>query len=120
VPRFGAALLFFSLAALGLPGMGNFIGEFLALLGTFRASVLYASIAAVGLAPALVYALWLVDRTLYGPQKRQFTLPDLTARETALVVLLGLAILWLGLAPQCFLNLASGALATLQQAGGVR
>lgn len=120
VPRFGAALLFFSLAALGLPGMGNFVGEFLALLGTFRASVLYASIAAVGLAPALIYALWLVDRTLYGPQKREFSLPDLKPHEVVLVALLGLAILWLGLAPQSFLNLASGALASLQQIGVMR
>ena len=120
VPRLGAALLFFSLAALGLPGMGNFIGEFLALLGTFRASVVYASVAAAGLAPALVYALWLVDRTLYGPPQREFHLADLTPDETALIVLLALAILWLGLFPQTFLNLASNALAALQQTGGMR
>ena len=120
VPRFGGALIFFSLAALGLPGMGNFVGEFLVLLGTSRASVPYAAIAAVGLVPALIYALALVNRTLYGPQQRALSLPDLTALEATLVVALGLAILWLGLAPQGVLNLASGTLTALQQMGGMR
>ena len=35
-PRIGAIGLFFAIASLGLPGLGNFVGEFLVLLGTYR------------------------------------------------------------------------------------
>ena len=47
-PRMGAIWIFFALAALGLPGMGNFVGEFLVLLGTYRVSVPMTVLAATG------------------------------------------------------------------------
>jgi NADH-quinone oxidoreductase subunit M len=67
VPRMGAAMLFFSLASLGLPGLGNFVGEFLVLLGSFRVSMAATAAAALGLVVAAVYALWIVQRVLQGP-----------------------------------------------------
>ena len=66
-PRLGALTMFFAVATLGLPGLGNFVGEFLVLLGTFRANPLAAGLATVGLVLATVYALWLVQRVFQGP-----------------------------------------------------
>ena len=55
VPRMGGAI-FFALAALGLPGMGNFVGEFLVLFGTYRVSVPMTVLAALGLVVSTIYA----------------------------------------------------------------
>ncbi|MEN6641936.1 MAG: NADH-quinone oxidoreductase subunit M [Armatimonadia bacterium] len=118
VPRLGAAMMFFSMAALGLPGMGNFIGEFLTLLGTYHLSVSFAVVAAAGLILALVYSLWLLDRVLYGPSRDPLAIPDLRASELAIVAALALAILCLGLAPQAFLNISAQALDALLGPGG--
>jgi NADH-quinone oxidoreductase subunit M len=118
VPRLGAAMMFFSMAALGLPGMGNFIGEFLTLLGAYRLSIPFAAVAAAGLILALIYSLWLLDRVLYGPSRHPLTVLDLRASELAIIVILALAILWLGLAPQGFLNVSAQALTFLLRSGG--
>lgn len=117
VPRLGAALMLISMAALGLPGMGNFIGELLVLLGAYRVSVPLTVVAAGGLILALVYALWLLDGVLYGPPEHP-QVPDLRPAELAVVLVLALAILWLGLAPQAFLNISGPTLATVLGSGG--
>ncbi len=49
IPRLSALGMFFAIASLGLPGLGNFIGEFLILLGSFYVSVPFTVIAALGL-----------------------------------------------------------------------
>src|SRR6202453_5099707 len=63
LPQFG---LFFILASLGLPGLGNFLGEFLILLGTFKAHPRMAMLATVGLVLSAVYSLILMQRAFYG------------------------------------------------------
>ena len=63
LPQFG---LFFILASLGLPGLGNFLGEFLILLGTFKNHPGMAMLGAVGLVLSAVYSLILMQRTFYG------------------------------------------------------
>jgi NADH-quinone oxidoreductase subunit M len=120
VPMLGGALIFFAMASLGLPGMGNFIGEFLTLLGAFRVNVTLAVIAGAGLVLALVYSLWLVDRAVYGPEPREYGIADLRPHEVLVVALLGVAILWLGLVPQPFLDLSSPVIGGLLAAGGMR
>jgi NADH-quinone oxidoreductase subunit M len=99
-PRLGGVWLFFALAALGLPGMGNFIGEFLILLGTYRVSAPLAALAALGLVASTIYAVRMIQVVCFGshPGKRQ--IPDLGKRETAVMAVLMALILWLGLYPQ--------------------
>lgn len=55
-----------AMAALGLPALGNFVAEFLILLGTYRVSPSEAIIASVGLVLATVYALWMIQRVFHG------------------------------------------------------
>ncbi len=109
MPRFSALLMLFAIASLGLPGLGNFIGEFLVLLGSFEANRVLTVVAAVGLVTAVVYALTMVQRTLHGVPSVTARLPDLNVRETAVVTLLAIAILWIGTYPQpLFVAAATG------------
>src|SRR6185312_3212785 len=102
VPRLSGAGLFFALASLGLPGMGDFIGEFLVLLGTFRGHLIFAIIAACGVLAATFYALRFVQRAFHGPNLRQLHLPDLAMREGFVLGVMIVALLWQGSIPQPF------------------
>jgi len=104
-PRLGALTLFFALAALGLPGLGNFVGEFLALLGAFLGRPWIAALAALGLILAPVYALWLVQRSFHGPAQR--AIADLNLREGVLLGMLVFTLLILGMQPDPVLDLAA-------------
>ncbi len=104
-PRFGACMLFFCLAALGLPGLANFVGEFLVLIGSFDASPVLVSIAALGMIAAPVYALMVMQKIFHGPQREGLSLPDLNARESSMMALLIALTLYLGFFPQDVLSL---------------
>jgi NADH-quinone oxidoreductase subunit M len=109
-PRFGAAFLFCILASAALPGLSGFVGEAMIVFGLFRVDVLAGTLAVAGMAATLVYLLRLARDTLYGPARSPLPFADLDARETALLCLLAVAILWLGLFPGPVLSLAAGPL----------
>ncbi len=100
IPRFSGAALFFALASLGLPGMGDFVGEFLVLLGTYPVSVPLAVLASIGVLFATLYALRMVQRAFHGPNTHRLSLPDLSLREGLVAAAMMIALLWLGLYPQ--------------------
>jgi NADH-quinone oxidoreductase subunit M len=106
VPRMGGTGLFFALASLGLPGLGNFIAEFLILLGTFTVSPTAAAFAASGFIVATVYSLWLVWRTFFGEQREEWSIPDYSAREMIPMAVMMAVIVWIGLFPQAVINTA--------------
>ena len=66
MPVLGGLFLAAVFASIGLPGFSGFIGEFLALLGTFIIDKPYAIVAAVGVILAAVYLLWAFQRTFMG------------------------------------------------------
>jgi NADH-quinone oxidoreductase subunit M len=105
--------LFFAAASLGLPGMGNFVGEFLILLGTFQVNPLIAVISATGLILAAVYALIMMQRAFYGTPKTTERMEDLSSREIALMTSLIAILLFLGLHPQTVLNTSAAAMANV-------
>lgn len=115
VPRMGAVMMIFALASIGLPGLGNFVGEFLILLGSFQADVALTAAATAGLVGAVIYALWIIQSIFHGPTDRALSLPDLKLRELGVMALLVLALLWLGLYPQPVLSTAGTALDGLQR-----
>ncbi len=92
--------LFFIIASLGLPGLGNFIGEFLILLGTFEAHPNFAVVAASGLILSAVYSLILMQRAFHGKPREETPLRDLNRREIATLATLMVVLVWLGLHPQ--------------------
>ena len=115
MPRMGAAMMLFSLASLGLPGLGNFIGEFLVLLGAFRASAPLTVAASLGLITSCVYSLWIVQRTFHGPNKEGWKPPDLSIRETAVMAVMTVLIVWLGLFPQPVFTFVNPSLASWKE-----
>ncbi|HEX5463514.1 MAG TPA: proton-conducting transporter membrane subunit, partial [Burkholderiales bacterium] len=114
MPRLAAVALFFAIASLGLPGMGNFVGEFLVLLGSFRVSIVLTVIATLGLVTAVIYALALVQRTFHGDNRHRWRLPDASARELATLGAMVVVLVWLGLYPRPVLDVATRATSGLQ------
>jgi NADH-quinone oxidoreductase subunit M len=115
VPRMGGATMVFALASLGLPGLGNFVGEFLVLLGVYQVNVPLAILATLGLIVATVYSLWMMQCVFFGAKTEDRPLSDLDLRESAVMVVLIVLIVWLGLFPKTVLNTAQPALEVLQQ-----
>ena len=115
VPRMGGVGMLFAAATLGLPGLGNFVGEFLVLLGLYRANVGVAVLASLGFIVSTVYALWMMQRVFFGSNRLGWQLPDSTPRERTIMAAMIAAIVWLGLYPQTVLTSAAPALQALQQ-----
>jgi NADH-quinone oxidoreductase subunit M len=115
VPRMGGVGMLFAMASLGLPGLGNFVAEFLTLVGAFRANVTITIFATLGLVVATIYSLRIIQQVFHGKEREKWTLPDLNAREMIVMGSLILAIVWLGLFPQPVLNTAKPALQEVQK-----
>lgn len=109
-PRMGACAMFFVLAALGLPGLGNFVAEFLVLLGLFAVAPWVAAVAAVGMITGAVYALWLMQQSFHGEVAEGRQMADFGLREMLAMAAMMLALLWMGLYPQPVLDLAEPAI----------
>ena len=110
VPRLAAIALFFSVAALGLPGLGNFVGEFLVLAGAFRATPTITALAALGLIVAPVYSLILIQRAFHGERMEPRRIHDMGAREITAMICLIAATLAMGLYPQPLIEIADAAI----------
>ena len=111
LPNLPPILLFFALATLGLPGLGNFVGEFLILSGTFVVAPSIAVVASSGLIFAVAYALIVVQRALHGPMhgavaNTALGFVDLSRRELSMMVVLIALLLGLGLYPQPVIDAA--------------
>jgi NADH-quinone oxidoreductase subunit M len=121
-PRMGGVTLFLAIAALGLPGLGSFVGEFLVLLGGFQTAAWPAAIAAGGFVIAAVYALSLMQRAFLGAAhdlpRGIDAIADLDARELGMTGAMMAGLIWLGLHPQPFLDISAGALTELQRLTG--
>ena len=111
--------MFFVAALVGIPGLGNFIGEFLILMGAFAKFPTFTIIAAISLVFAGLYGLILIHKALFGTpneeQKQHYTSPlkDLNARELVILSICALGLLWLGLYPQTFLDISNSSMAWL-------
>ncbi len=115
VPRMAAIGLFFAIASLGLPGLGNFVGEFLVLLGTYPHHIAFAVVAALGFIMATLYALIMIQRIFHGSVQEYWRLSDLAARDMTAMTAMIIILIWLGLYPQPIFNIAHPALDGLQQ-----
>jgi NADH-quinone oxidoreductase subunit M len=104
----GYALLFmvFTMASVGLPATSNFVGEFLSLVGTYKASTWAAIVGTTGIILGAAYMLWLYWRICFGTQRHAdaAAMPDLSAREWWLLAPIALAVFWMGLYPESFLK----------------
>ncbi|HYM43441.1 MAG TPA: NADH-quinone oxidoreductase subunit M [Steroidobacteraceae bacterium] len=101
MPVFATFMVLFALANTGLPGTSGFVGEFLVIIASFRASFWYAALAAVTLILGACYTLWLVKRVVFGAvaNPKVAALEDLNPREFVVLGALAAAVLLVGLWP---------------------
>lgn len=100
MPGMGGITIVFVMATLGLPGLGNFIAEFLILAGVYQTSVLWSTLATIGLISSMIYALVILQKIFYGKSHNTTKLSDFSVREYFVMACLILAIFWLGFFPQ--------------------
>jgi NADH-quinone oxidoreductase subunit M len=100
MPRMGAFGLLFTMASLGLPLLGNFIAEFLILMGAFLVNVPLTAIATLGLVFSALYSLRLMQKVFLGPTNLQTAITDLSGREILIMSVLTISIVLLGIYPQ--------------------
>jgi NADH-quinone oxidoreductase subunit M len=100
MPRMGAVALFFALASLGLPGLGNFVAEFLVLVGLFAVSPWTTAVAALGLITAAIYSLIMMQKAFYGQPSSEFEVDDFAILDMAAMGVMIIALIGLGLYPQ--------------------
>jgi len=105
LPRLSGFTMLFALASLGLPGLANFVAEFLILAGAFQRTWPLTAIAALGVVGAALYGLLLVQRSLWGEAKPPAGQTDCSRREWLVLGALALALFWFGLHPQPVLEL---------------
>ena len=117
MPRFAAFLCFFSVAAFGLPGAANFIGEFLVLVGASYNSFVMVILAMGGIVLAAAYMLWMLQRVTLGQAATPTaaTLPDLSVRETVILAPLAILIICVGLYPGPLMEVMDASVTTLVQ-----
>ncbi|WP_230392134.1 NADH-quinone oxidoreductase subunit M [Pontibacter sp. FD36] len=105
-PKMGVIGLIFVMASLGLPGLGNFIAEFLTLVGSWQANNWLTVFATIGLVMATIYSLRIMQKIFFQEYKLEQPLPDMNAREMLIAIPMVAMILWLGLYPQPVLDTA--------------
>ena len=104
-PVFAGIFTLVMLSSIGLPGLNGFVGEFLALLGTFIAHRWWAVVAAAGVIVAALYLLWAYQRVFQGePDEANASFPDLKLSERLVMVPLIALIVFLGIYPKPVLD----------------
>ncbi len=109
MPAYSAFFMIFTLASIGLPGTNGFIGEFLILLGAFKAWKLMCVLAATALIIGAAYMLWLYQRVFFEKTNPAllYHIPgygDLNAREIVTLFPLVLVVFWIGFYPNALLS----------------
>ncbi len=101
MPWYALVFMVFTMANVGLPGTSGFVGEFLTLLGAFKANTWVAAIATTGVILSACYALWLFARVIFGEIQRPVfeTIPDLDRREMAMLAPLVILVIYYGIQP---------------------
>jgi len=120
-PWFATAFMITALASIGLPGTSGFIGEFLALLGTFQARPVIAVIAGSGVIFAAYYMLPMVQKVFFNalekPENREMS--DLSKREMVILTPMLALMIWIGFNPTPFLaRMEPSVNAVLEQVNG--
>jgi NADH-quinone oxidoreductase subunit M len=106
MPKYATVFMIFMLGSVGLPGTSGFVGEFLALLGSFRVNTTVALLATSGIVLGAAYMLSLYRRVVFGPQANPdaAAMSDLNPLELSLFVPLIALVLILGVFPSLVMS----------------
>ena len=114
MPVYAFIFMVFTMANVGLPGTSGFVGEFLALIGAFKANVIVGSLATLGVILSAGYALWLYRKMVFGALRPSMAgIRDIGWREGLIFApLVALTILF-GVWPKPVLDMSSASVANL-------
>ena len=106
MPKYAVLFMLFMLASVGMPGTSGFVGEFLILLGAFRANTWVATLIALGMVLGAAYMLYLYRRVIFGTltKEKLKSILDLSPREVLVFAPLVVIVLWMGIYPMSFLD----------------
>ncbi len=115
MPIYAAVFMVFTMANVGLPGTSGFVGEFLTLLGAFKANTLVAALATLGVILSAAYALWLYRRVIFGELTKPALqkLADMSPREIAILAPLVLLTILFGFYPAPILDVTAASVKQL-------
>ena len=114
MPLYAAVFMVFTLANVGLPGTSGFIGEFLALIGTFRINTWVATFATLGVILSAAYALWLYRKVIFGTLRPSLAaIRDLGPREILIFAPLVILTIGFGIYPKPVLDMSAASVTAL-------
>jgi NADH-quinone oxidoreductase subunit M len=114
MPVYAAIFMVFTMANVGLPGTSGFIGEFLALIGTFKTNIAVAFFATFGVILSACYALWLYRKMVFGPLKPALVhINDIGLREAVIFAPLVVLTILFGVAPKPVLDMSAASISSL-------
>jgi NADH-quinone oxidoreductase subunit M len=115
MPLYAFVFMVFTLANVGLPGTSGFIGEFLALIGTFKVNIPVAVLATLGVILSAAYALWLYRKVVFGQLEKAglAAIRDLDQREIVVLAPLVILTILFGVYPKPVLDMSAASVATL-------
>ena len=106
MPLYSVFFFLFTLANMGLPGLSNFVGELLVLIGLVNMSPLIAILAAIGTILGAIYSIWLYNRLMFGNLQIEFIqeYADLNKREFFILFWLFSLVIFFGIYPYSILS----------------
>jgi NADH-quinone oxidoreductase subunit M len=108
LPLIAVAMVFISMASIGLPGLNGFVGEVLSLAGMFRRAPVYSILGATGIILGAWYLLTMVQAAFFGPLREPahegHAIQDISFRELVAIVPICVLCLWIGLMPQVLID----------------
>ncbi len=109
MPVYALCFMVFTMANVGLPGTSGFVGEFLTLLGAYKANSTVAALATLGVILSAGYALWLYRRMIFGTLEKANLkdILDLNAREIAILAPLVVLTIFFGVYPAALLDVTA-------------
>jgi NADH-quinone oxidoreductase subunit M len=113
MPLYGgvSAVIFF--AAMGLPGMCGFVGEFMVVLATWNFSPVFSILAALTVVITAAYILWTLQRVFFGQNPAYKSYLDMDPREIVCILPLVVLAVLLGVLPDLLLSWTEGSLSGL-------
>ena len=115
MPKFSAFVLLFSMANCGLPGTAGFVGEWMVILAAVKFNFWVGFAAASALIFGAAYTLWMFKRVYLGPvgNAQVQGLTDIGKRDLLIMVLLAVAVLYMGVNPKPFTDVMNASVADL-------
>jgi NADH-quinone oxidoreductase subunit M len=109
LPAIATAMVFISMASIGLPGLNGFVGEMLSLAGMFRRHPFVGAAGTTGVILSAWYLLGMLQQFFFGPLREpahgDHSFGDMSLRELAAILPLAAACLWIGVTPQPLIDM---------------